>query len=84
MATPQQQPHTWAITGQEEEPTIDSDGQPTTLHHVGFLTNTGHKSTVTIPDEEFTAANVAAKVAEKAEEIVKVHHMNSSNAASAG
>lgn len=81
MAQPQQ--HTWAITAQEEEPTIDADGQPTTLHHVSFLTNTGHHSTVTIPDNEFTAKGVARRVAAKAAEIVKVHNLNSTNAASA-
>ena len=80
MPQPSAQPHTWAVTGQQEEPTIDEDGQPTTVHHVSFQTNTGHKSTVAIPDEQFTAANVAKAVAAKAKQIVTVHGLTSANA----
>lgn len=80
MPQPPAQPHTWAVVHQEEEPTIDQDGQPTSLHHVRFKTNTGHESTVTIPDEQFNARNVAKAVAAKAAEIVKVHALNSTNA----
>lgn len=79
MPQPSAQPHTWAVTGQEEEPTIGDDGQPTSLHHVHFQTNTGHTSTVTIPDERFTAANVARAVTAKAKQIVAVHGMTSAN-----
>lgn len=74
------QPHTWAVSHQEEEATIDDNGRPTTMHHIHFITNVGHKSTVVIPDEQFTAANVAKAVAAKASELLKVHNLNSSNA----
>lgn len=80
MPQPSAQSHTWAVTGQEEEPTIDEDGQPTSLHHVHFQTNTGHKSTVTVPNEQFTAANVARAITAKAKQIVAVHGMTSANA----
>lgn len=83
MAQAAVQPHTWAITGQEEEPTLDDDGRPTTLHHVSFLTNTGHESRVTIPDEQFNAVTVGQRVAAKAAEINAVHGLNSTNMASA-
>lgn len=79
----QQQVHTWAVTGHEEEPSIDEDGQPTVLHHVSFLTNTGHESSVTLPDKQFSARNVAEQIHFKAGEINKVHNMNSTNAPSA-
>lgn len=84
MSSAQTQPHTWAVTGQEEEPTIDSNGDVTTLHHISFKTNTGHESTVTVPDADFTAANVANAITAKAAQIVAVHSLNSTNAPSAG
>lgn len=80
MSTPQSQPHTWAITGQQEEPTIDEEGRPTSVHHVEFKTNTGHTSRVTIPDAQFNAVTVARAVKAKAKQIVDVHHMTSENA----
>lgn len=82
MPQPTTAQHTWAITGQEEEPTLTDEGQPSSLHHVRFKTNTGHESHVTIPDEQFSARNVAQAVATKAAEIVKVHALNSTNAPS--
>ena len=72
-------PHTWAVTNQEEEPGYDENGRPVTFHHVHFRTNTGHESHVTLPDTHFSAANVAAEINAKAAEMVRVHHMNSSN-----
>lgn len=72
-------PHTWAVTGHEEEPAHDDNGKPTTLHHVHFKTNTGHESSITLPDSHFSAGNVAAQINHKAGEIVKVAGMNSSN-----
>lgn len=72
-------PHTWAVTRQEEEPSINDNGLPTTLHHVHFKTNVGHESHVTLPDEHFSAENVAAQIHHKVTELLKVHHMNSSN-----
>lgn len=83
MPQPTAPGHTWAITGQEEEPTLTDDGQPSTIHHVHFKTNTGHASTVSIPDEQFSAKAVANAVTRKAAEIVKVHGMNSTNAPAA-
>lgn len=73
-------PHTWAVTHQEEEPDIDDNGKPTTIHHVHFRTNTGHESTITLPDSHFNAVNVAQQINHKAGEIVKVHTMTSENA----
>jgi hypothetical protein len=73
-------PHKWAVTGQEEEPTIDEKGFPTTLHHVQFKTNTGHDSHVTLSGHEFTPANVAKAIEEKANHIISVHMLNSTNA----
>lgn len=75
-----QNPHTWAVTGEEEEPIIGEDGRPTTLHHVQFKTNVGHTSTITLPDSHYTAANVAEQIHYKAGEMLKVHNMNSTNA----
>lgn len=75
-----QQPHKWAVTGQEEEPAINDDGTATTLHTVHFQTNTGHKSHVMVRDEEYSAANVARAVEDKAARIIEVHHLNSGNA----
>lgn len=72
-------PHTWAVTGQSEEPTLDENGQPTTMHTVNFKTNTGHESSISLPDSHFTAANVAAQINYKAGQITQVHTMNSSN-----
>ena len=72
--------HTWAVTKQEEEPIIGDNGRPTTLHHVHFLTNTGHESHITLPDSHFSPANVAKAIALKAAHIVNVHTLNSSNA----
>lgn len=80
MPQPTGAPHTWAITGQQEEPTIDEDGQATSVHHVSFRTNTGHESSVAIPNEQFNAVNVARAVAAKAAHINTVHSMNSTNA----
>lgn len=80
MPQPPTAPHTWAVTGQEEEPTIDEDGQATSVHHVHFKTNTGHESTVSIPNAQFNAANVARAITAKAAQIVAVHGMNSTNA----
>lgn len=79
MPQPASQPHAWAVVGQEEEPTIDQDGQPTSVHHVRFRTNTGHESTVSIPNERFNARNVARAISAKAAEIAKVHTLNSTN-----
>lgn len=83
MSQPAAQPHTWAVTGQEEEPTVNSDMEPSTIHHVTFKTNTGHQSSVAIPDEQFTAANVAKAIVAKAREINTVHTLTSTNAPSA-
>lgn len=80
MSATQPQQHTWAITSQQEEPVIDDDGRPTSVHHVEFKTNTGHTSRVTIPDHQFNAVSVARAVKAKAKEIVSVHHMTSANA----
>lgn len=71
--------HTWAVTHQEEEPTLDDNGQPTSLHHVTFKTNTGHESTVTIPDAAFSAKTVARAIQAKAEQINHVHRLTSAN-----
>lgn len=79
MPQPTATGHTWAVTGQQEEPTLDDNAQPTSLHHVTFKTNTGHTSTVTIPDRAFTASNVAKAVAAKASEINRVHALTSTN-----
>lgn len=73
-------PATWAVTGQEEEPTIDENGQASTTHHVAFKTNTGHESTVSLPDSQFSAANVAEQINYKAGQITQVHTMTSANA----
>lgn len=73
------QPHIWAVTDQEEEPSYDENGNSTTLHHIHFKTNTGHISHVTLPDSHFSAANVAAAINHKAAEMVRVHQMNSDN-----
>lgn len=78
--TPAPHQHAWAVTGQQEEPYIDENGRPTTIHHVSFKTNTGHESTVSLPDSHFTAANVAQQIQYKAGEIAKVHSMNATNA----
>lgn len=72
--------HTWGVTAQEEEPTINDQGKPSSLHTVHFQTNTGHKSSVTLPAEKFNAKNVAKAIHAKAHEITTVHTMNSSNA----
>lgn len=82
MPQPPATQHTWAVTGQEEEPTIDEDGQATSVHHVSFKTNTGHESSVSIPNAQFNATNVAKAIAAKAAQIVAVHGMNSTNAPS--
>lgn len=80
MPQPAAAPHAWAVTGQQEEPTIDEDGQATSVHHVSFKTNTGHESSVSIPNAHFNAANVAKAITAKAAQIVAVHGMNSTNA----
>lgn len=69
--------HKWAVTGQTEEATLDAEGNPTTLHHVTFMTDTGHESSVTIPDVHYSAENVAAAIHHKATEIRKVHSLHS-------
>lgn len=74
------QPHRWAVTGQEEEPALNDDGTPTTLHTVHFKTNAGHQSHVMVRDEEYTAANVARMIASKADRLLEVHALNSTNA----
>ena len=79
MPQPTTTGHTWAVTGQEEEPTLDDNARPTSLHHVTFKTNTGHTSTVSIPDAQFTAANVAKAITTKANEINRVHVLTSTN-----
>lgn len=71
-------PHKWAVTGQEEHPTMDKDGRPTTDHHVQFVTKSGHKSSITLPDDSFTAENVHDAIDYKANEIEKVHALNAS------
>lgn len=71
--------HTWAVTGHQEEPSFDDNGKPTTLHHVSFKTNTGHESSITLPDSHFTARNVAEQIHHKAQEIIRVYQMNSTN-----
>lgn len=78
--TTTQQRHAWAVTHEQEEPVIDANGQPTTLHHVHFQTNTGRKSSVAVPDTEYTAQNVATKIHAKAQHINTVAGMNSTNA----
>lgn len=80
MPQPPATQHTWAVTGQQEEPTIGEDGEATSVHHVHFKTNTGHESTVSIPNERFNAVNVAKAITAKAAQIVAVHGMNSTNA----
>jgi hypothetical protein len=80
MPQPTTTGHAWAVTHQEEEPTIDDNGQPTSLHHVTFKTNTGHESTVTIPDTAFNAHTVAQAITAKASEINRVHGLTSTNA----
>lgn len=72
--------HTWGVTAQEEEPTINDQGKPSSLHTVHFQTNTGHKSSITLPTEHFNAKNVAKAINAKAHEIVTVHAMTSTNA----
>lgn len=72
--------HKWAITHQEEEATIDEKGNPSTIHTVHFKTNTGHESSITLPDSHFTPTNVAQQVEHKANHIIAVHQMNSTNA----
>lgn len=83
MPQPTAPGHTWAVTGQEEEPTLTDEGQPSTVHHVHFQTNTGHRSHVSIPDETFSARTVAQAIAAKAQEMNMVHGLNSTNAPSA-
>ena len=77
MPQPAATGHTWAVTGQTEEPTLDDNARPTSLHHVTFKTNTGHESTVTLPDNQFTAANVAKAITAKANQINRVHVLTS-------
>lgn len=69
--------HKWAVTGQEEHPTLDENGKPTTEHHVKFKTASGHESHVTMPDHSYSAQNVAAAIEHKATEIEKVHSLTS-------
>lgn len=68
--------HKWAITGQEEHPTIGDDGRPTTEHVTKFKTMHGHESSVTTADKNYSAENVHAQVEHKARELNKVREMH--------
>lgn len=77
---PAGEPHTWAVTAQEEEPTIDENGRATTTHHVHFKTNTGIASHVSLDDKDFKPGKVAKAIHDKAHHLNTVHSMNSANA----
>jgi hypothetical protein len=79
MPQPTAPGHTWAVTHQEEEPTLDDNGRPTSLHHITFKTNTGHESKVVIPDNAFNARAVAQAITAKANQINRVHMLTSTN-----
>ena len=71
--------HKWAVTSQEHEPTFNEDGKKVVMHHVHFQTHTGSKGTVSLPDHEYSAANVHERVSHLAGEMIKVDGMNSSH-----
>lgn len=49
----------WEVTGQvADQTTITTAGQVVTGHQVYFITGTGYRGSVFVPDEQYTPANV--------------------------
>lgn len=72
MTETEQHPEAFRVTGQQHMEEPDEHGRMRGHFRVHFETPSGVQSHITIPEELYTAPNVAAEIADRAGEIEKV------------
>lgn len=67
---------TWTVTGQlDQQYSYDGSGQPVLGHVVSFITGGGERSSVFIPEDKYTVANVTKAIHAKAAIVAAVSHL---------